>query len=106
MILSAHAESIILSALPAESIILSAPPEQQWETPAAQWVAGSEAMALGDGTAAAQWTAQCHRRGASDEVSFMYFRLGKRLICYIHSRSASRPSMLITNFIMVPILQK
>ncbi len=30
----------------------------------------------------------------------------KANLFYIRSRSASRPSMLITNFIMVPILQK
>jgi hypothetical protein len=29
--------------------------------PAAQWVAGREAIALGNGTAVARWTAQCHR---------------------------------------------
>jgi hypothetical protein len=68
MILSARAESIILSAPPAESMILSAPPERRWKTPAAQWAAGREAIALGDGTAVARWTAQCHR----DEVFFLY----------------------------------
>jgi hypothetical protein len=36
MILSARAESIILSAPPAESMILSAPPKWQWKTPVAQ----------------------------------------------------------------------
>ncbi len=61
MILSARAESIILSAPPAESMILSAPPEWRWAMPATQWVAGHEAIALGDGTAVARWTAQCHR---------------------------------------------
>ncbi len=55
MILSARAESIILSAPPAESMILSAPPEWRWATPVAQWAAGREAIALGDGTAVAQW---------------------------------------------------
>jgi hypothetical protein len=34
--------------------------------PAAQWAAGREAIALGDGTTVAQWMAQCHR----DEVFF------------------------------------
>ncbi len=57
MILSAHAESIILSAPPAESMILSVLPEWQLATPATQWVAGCEAIALGDGTAVAQWMA-------------------------------------------------
>ena len=66
MILSARAESIILSAPPAESMILSAPPERRWKTPAAQWAAGREAIALGDGTTVARWTAQCDR----DEVFF------------------------------------
>ncbi len=49
MILSARAESIILSVPPAESMILSAPPERRWKTPAAQWAGGREAIALGDG---------------------------------------------------------
>ncbi len=53
MILSEHAESIILSAPPAESMILSAPPEWQWAMPAVQWVAGCNAIALGDGMAVA-----------------------------------------------------
>jgi hypothetical protein len=53
MILSAHAESIILSAPPAESMILSAPPERRWATLAAQWAAGFEAIRLGDGMAVA-----------------------------------------------------
>ncbi len=61
MILSAHAESIILLALPAESMILSAPPKRQWAMPVAQWAAGREAIALGDGTAVARWTAQYHQ---------------------------------------------
>jgi hypothetical protein len=54
-------------------MILSAPPERQWATPAAQWAAGREAIALGDGTAVAQWTAQCHRSIA--QSNFLYFRL-------------------------------
>ncbi len=66
MILSARAESIILLAPPAESVIVSAPPKRRWKTPAAQWAAGREAIALGDGTAVARWTAQCHW----DEVFF------------------------------------
>jgi hypothetical protein len=53
MILSARAESIILSALPTESMILSALPKQQWTTPAAQWAAGRKAIALGNGRAVA-----------------------------------------------------
>ncbi len=67
MILSARAESIILSAPPAESMILLAPPEWGWKMPATQWAAGREAIALGDGTAVARWTAQCHR----DKVFFV-----------------------------------
>ena len=61
MILSAHAESIILLAPPTESMILSALPERRWAMPVAQWAAGRKAIALGDGTAVAQWTAQCCR---------------------------------------------
>ncbi len=53
MILSARAESIILSAPLDEIMILSAPPEWRFKTPAAQWAAGREAIALGDGTAVA-----------------------------------------------------
>ncbi len=59
---------------PLSQEILSAPPERQWATPAAQWAAGREAIALGDGTAVARWTAQCCRSGASDEVTFLYFQ--------------------------------
>ena len=66
MILSARAESIILLAPPAESMILSAPPVRRWKTPAVQWAAGREAIALGNGTAVAQWTVQCHQ----DEVIY------------------------------------
>jgi hypothetical protein len=66
MILSARAESIILSAPPAESMILSAPPERRWATPAVQWAAGHEVTALGDGAAVARWMVQCHW----DEVFF------------------------------------
>jgi hypothetical protein len=69
MILSAHAESIILLALPAESMILSALPKRQWATPTAQWAAGRKAIALCDGTAVAQWTANVI--GASDKVFFL-----------------------------------
>ncbi len=61
MILSAHAESIILLVPPAKSMIVSALPERRWKMPAAQWAAEREAIALGDGTAVARWTAQCHR---------------------------------------------
>jgi hypothetical protein len=66
MILLACAESIILSTPPAESMILSALPKRQWKRPAAQWAAGCEAIALGNGTKVARLTAQCHR----DEVFF------------------------------------
>ncbi len=72
MIFSAHAESIILSAPPAESMILSAPPERRWATPAAQWAAGREAIALGDGTEVARSMAQCHR--SVGRSNFLYFR--------------------------------
>jgi hypothetical protein len=57
MILSAPAESIILSAPPFESMILSTPPEGQWGMPRAQWAAGCKAIALDDGTAVARWMA-------------------------------------------------
>jgi hypothetical protein len=73
MILSARADSIILLAPPAEGMILSAPPEWQWETPAAQRVARREAIALGDGTAVAQWMAQCHWSVGQSNV--LYYRL-------------------------------
>jgi hypothetical protein len=73
MMLSACAESIILSALPAESMILSAPPKRGWATPAAQWAAGHEAIALGDETMVTQWTAQCHR--STGQSGFLFFRL-------------------------------
>ncbi len=79
MILSARAESIILSAPLAESMILSAPPKRRWAMPVVQWVAGRKAIALGDETAVAGWTAQCRRSGASDEVTFLYFQTGCRL---------------------------
>jgi hypothetical protein len=75
MILSAYAESIMLLAPLAESMILSVPPKGQWETPVAQWAAVRKAIALGNGTAVAQWTTQCHWSGSSDEVTFLYFRL-------------------------------
>ncbi len=61
MILSACAESIILSAPPAESMIFSALPERQWATPAMQWAAGREAIVLGNGTAVVRWTVQCRQ---------------------------------------------
>ncbi len=73
MILSVRAgENILLLALPAESMILSALPEQRWATPVAQWAAGRKAIALEDGMAVAQWTAQCRWSRASDEVTFLY----------------------------------
>ena len=71
MILSVHAESIILS--PAESMILSAPPKRQWAMPAAQWAAGREAIALGNGMAVARWMAQCHQSMA--QSNFLSFKL-------------------------------
>jgi hypothetical protein len=73
MILSAHAESIILLTPPAESMILSVPPERQWATPAAQWAVGRDAIVLGDGTEVARWTAQYH--GSVGQSNFLYFRL-------------------------------
>jgi hypothetical protein len=74
MIVSARAESIILSAPPAESVILSAPPERRWTMPVAQWAAGREAIALGDRTAVTRWTAQCRQSEASDEVTLLDFQ--------------------------------
>jgi hypothetical protein len=47
-------------------MILSALLEQRWKTPVAQWAAGREEIALGDGMTVARWTAQCHW----DEVFF------------------------------------
>jgi hypothetical protein len=70
---SPHAEIIILSAGGAESMILSAPPKRRWATPAVQWAAGREAIALGNGTAVARWMAQCHR--SVGRSNFLYFRL-------------------------------
>ncbi len=75
IILSEHAESIIVSAPPAESMILSAPPKQQWATPAAQWVAGCKAIALGDGTAVARWMAQCY--WSVGQSNFLYWVVAK-----------------------------
>jgi hypothetical protein len=63
MILSARAESIILSAPPAESMILSALPEWQWATLAAQRAAGRKAIALGNGISLKNQEALFHVHG-------------------------------------------
>jgi hypothetical protein len=97
MIVSARAKSIILLVVPAESMILSVPPERQWATPAAQWVVGHEAIALGNGTAVALWTAQYHRSGASDKVTFLYFQT-----CVFFCSKVSHPPLTFATLLVFP----
>ncbi len=101
MILSVHAESIILLALPAESTILSAPPKQRWATPVAQLAAGCKAIALGNGRAVARWTAQCHR--SVGQSIFLYFKLVYFFAKYKPIGASPRRDYVVTRIVLVRI---